>query len=139
MVHHLRNNFRIYIHHTHREKNQPITFTPPILHHITHLLKSNSRNRSSSKSHMAISSSREADTRPRLFVVMFSASYCSFRIFSRCNAHSQSCRVIQWLFLLPFFVHRVLLLPQYIFCSSPSTLCAALCIRCIRFSLCLPP
>ena len=51
-------------------KNQPITFTLVILHHKTNLLKSNSRNRSSSKSHMAISSSREADTRPRLFVVM---------------------------------------------------------------------
>ena len=116
-----------------------MTFTPVILHHKTNLLKSNSRNRSSSKSQMAISSSREADTRPELFNIMFFASYCSFHIFSRCNTHSQSCRVIQWIFLLPFFVPRVLLLPQYIFCSSPSMMCGVLCIPCIRFSLCLPP
>ena len=88
---------------------------------------------------MAISSSREADARPELFIIMFFASCCSFHIFCRCNAHSQSCRVIQLIFLFLFSVYHVPPLHQYIFCSSPSTPCNVLCIPCIRFSLCLPP
>lgn len=88
---------------------------------------------------MAISSSREADTSPELFIIIFSASYCSFHISARYNAHCPEYRLISFLFCALFFVFHMPPLPQCILGSFPNTPRSALRTPCIRFSLCLPP